>query len=327
MGFWDEPLHHIKPGTYGAGMPSTPGIFGRQQNNNPYAGMPQRTMQPGMMSGNNGGGAPGMQGISFLNQGYQNAGRAGIPQNGMVGSPQLGTVSELMRWASQVPNGMQQLQAMGMMPEISSYAPQQSYMQSGMGGPNVGGGGRGGDPRMSGSPQMNGGMGMQQPGMNNGLGGQSIQSLVNGTGSGLNREQSGFERGLEGTIAQLLGGSNESALRTRASDTIAGQQRGAEERTREDAVRRGASGSGGDADIRTELNRVSAEGGRAQNDASLDISQFLNQQKLGALGQGNQLLGNQLSDTRSIREMITMLQALMSQQGGQGGLSMILGGR
>lgn len=46
--------------------------------------------------------------------------RAGLAENGMVGSPDLGTVSELLRWASQVPGGEAQLRAMGMMPQVHS---------------------------------------------------------------------------------------------------------------------------------------------------------------------------------------------------------------
>ena len=142
----------------------------------------------------------------------------------------------------------------------------------------------------------------------------------------------GLDNNLEAAINKLLGGysgissEQETAMRTRASDTVAGNQATAEQRSREDAVRRGASTqAGGDSDIRTELNRVGAEGARSQITAGQDIDQMLAQ-----LSNSNMLAGVQSGSgyVQKMAELQALLAALQQQQGSGGsmGLQLALGG-
>ena len=157
--------------------------------------------------------------------------------------------------------------------------------------------------------------------------------MGNQPGGGMQREQSPFEGSMQNSIMDMLRNptgynpTQEQQLRNRASEPYAFQQQQSMEDTRGDAVRRGAASS--DADIRDQLNRVSSEGARNQQRASFDVDTSLAGLKregtLGALGAGNSLLGNQLGDAKSIREMMTLLASLQ-QQGGQQGLSFLLGG-
>lgn len=273
--------------------------------------------------------------------------RAGSAQNGMVGAPDLGTVSELMRWAQQVPGGMQQLQAMGMMPEISStqYGGSNNgslQTRSGIGsGSPFGGMNRlmnntgqaaTNNPMTSRPPMQSfGNGGLSAPGGGQGLG-SSFGTLIGG-----GQQQGGFEMNLQNTIQQMLQNptgytpGQQAQMRTRAGDAAAGQQDINAQRIREDAVRRGAYGSaGGDADIRDQLNRSNAQGAadqqRAVQDVDFGLADLGRQGRQGAAALGTGLLGEQFKNQNSIRELVMMLEALKSSMGGQGGLSMILGG-
>ena len=169
-------------------------------------------------------------------------------------------------------------------------------------------------------------------------GGQYNQNEGNSTwtgsaGFGGGSGGGGLDNNLEAAINKLLGGysgissGQETAMRTRASDTVAGNQAAAEQRAREDAVRRGASTqAGGDSDIRTELNRVGAEGARTQVEAGQDIDQMLAQLK-----NQNLLAGVQSGSgyVQKMAELQALLAALQQQQGSGGsmGLQLALGGR
>ena len=280
------------------------------------------------------------------NYGWGGQQRRGAEAN--VGAPDLGTVSELMRWASQVPGGMQQLQSMGMMPEISStqYGGSNNgslQTRSGIGsGSPFGGMNRlmnntgqaaTNNPMTSRPPMQsfgNGGIGMGG-GRQDGLG-SSFGTLIGG-----GQQQGGFEMNLQNTIQQMLQNptgytpGQQAQMRTRAGDAAAGQQDINAQRIREDAVRRGAYGSaGGDADIRDQLNRSNAQGAadqqRAVQDVDFGLADLGRQGRQGAAALGTGLLGEQFKNQNSIRELVMMLEALKSSMGGQGGLSMILGG-
>ena len=147
----------------------------------------------------------------------------------------------------------------------------------------------------------------------------------------------GIMGNLQNTINTMMrGGSGvpqnvENAMRTRVGDTVAGQQSSAEQRAREDAVRRGASTSGGgDSDIREQLNRVSAEGSTQQIQGQQGIDQMLSQlgqqNRATGVGAGVNLASAQLRDQQQLRDLMLMMGMLQSQQGPQGGLGSILGG-
>lgn len=180
-----------------------------------------------------------------------------------------------------------------------------------------------------------------------------FEKMLEGNATNLiNRKPGQLEQGLEGGIMSMLnrgryGDTQEKMLINRAQEPYAFAQREMLEDTRGDAVRRGAASS--DADIRDQLNRVQAQGVQGQQRAAFDatmglmdqrrndltsatglgqglLGQQFNQQ-LGAQSAGQGLLGSQLRDTQQLREMITALNALAQQQGPQGGLQFLLGGR
>lgn len=260
--------------------------------------------------------------------------RSGLPQQGIVGAPNLGLVSELQRFQSQVPGGSQFLQSRGMMPNIqtsqfrpgsvSQFRPDANY------------GGQGMAPVNEQFPPGFSSYGINYPGM--GQGGQqqglTNQSAVPNNGS-TTRQPSEFEGTLQNKITGLLNNPTgfdqiqQQQLRNRAAAPIAGQQQINEQRTREDAVRRGNYG-GGDMDIRDQLNRVSAQGAADQGRAGQDIDMMLaNLQRQGTqagLGAGVGLLGQQMGDQKSIREMLTLLEGLNQQGGAAGqGLNFLMG--
>lgn len=281
--------------------------------------------------------------------------RAGLPQGGIVGAPDLGTASELMRFADQVPGGEDYLRNIGMMPEISTYGAGQSYHagSAGMGFGQAGGalGALSAMSSMPGTPTRTPAapaQGFTLPGLGglggaNSFGNASIPLNVPGSGTaGLNLptvpggNSGGFGGFLEGQVRNFLNNpsgyspTDVSNMRTRASETVAGLQNDAMNRAREDAVRRGASTSaGGDSDIRDSLNRVAAAGSQQQIRAGQDIDKLLAEARragtLGGISAGTGLYGQQLGDIQNLRQILTALAALQQSQGAQGGLSMILG--
>lgn len=262
------------------------------------------------------------------------------PSSGVVGTPDLGRASELMRYAGQVPGGEQYLRSMGMMPEVSTvgitmgnsprqYGNAQSTTVS--------------NPWQSISPDIlnryaSGEFGQAQQQYAQGLlssrgtGGIGGTGIV--TGQDYQREQLPMEQTLEQQIGQLFknptgyNSTQQQQLRNRASEPYAIAQQQAMEQTRQDAARRGITG--GDEQIRDQLNRVAMQGAKGQQGAQLDIDQMLaqltQQGRIGGIQAGTGLLGQQLGDVRSLREMITMLQALQQQGGMQGGLQFLMGG-
>lgn len=240
-------------------------------------------------------------------QGGQSVRRAGLPEGGIVGSPNVGLASELMRLQRQGVN----LPA-GYQPEISSM--RTSFNSSSLFN----------NPTYRKQAGLDEPIGTLAPWANQ----QSNigQPNFGVTQSNYEREQSPFEKLLESGYSGMLNPQGEQSLRTRISDIAAGQQRMSEERLREDAIRRGASGAQGDADIRDQLTRIQSEGARNQQQGQIDADQYFNNLRLSALGGGAGLLGSQLGDTRSLREMITMLEALKSQTQ-PSGLQFVLGQR
>lgn len=299
--------------------------------------------------------------------------RPGSPIGGQVGAPDLGTASELMRWARQVPNGEQILRNMGMMPEIT-----QSQWSSGSAGPNnnlqtgLSSAGRTGNQtdwdlaqRNQQAAQQRSGRSQQQPQQQQyrpgyvpgytppiyGPGGGTSTIPAYGSGTmtpngysatagylgpqvGGGQSAGGFQGQLQNAVSGLLqnpSGLNQSQqnmMRTRATDAVAGQQSVNEQRTREDAIRRGASTSaGGDSDIRSELNRVGAQGASDQSKALTDIDALIaNLNRTGTLGAINAGVGVQ-GEANKQRELEMLIGQLMQQAGGLGGLQLILGGK
>lgn len=132
------------------------------------------------------------------------------------------------------------------------------------------------------------------------------------------------------TQSQYGASTIEDRMRTRAGDTIAAQQRNSMDSTRANAVQRGAAnGATGDAGIQDQLNRVSAQGASQQINTGLDIDkQIADMNRANTIaGQsaGNQLLGTQLGDTRSLVQLIALLNQQATSQR-LGGLSSAMGG-
>ena len=274
-------------------------------------------------------------------------------------APDLGTVSELLRWQRQTGGD---LAAMGMAPEISSTQYGQhnaGSRQTGMGlnnqTNNLFGGGSSGfqnqlnraggntiegpGPRVSGYVNGQAQYASQAaPGFGVNPSGQGVPSAPGfGLLTGGGQQQGGFEMNLQNTIQQMLQNptgytpGQQAMMRTRAGDSAAGQQSINAQRIQEDAVRRGAYGSaGGDADIRDQLNRSNAQGAadqqRAVQDVDFGLADLGRQGRQGAAALGTGLLGEQFKNQNSMRELVMMLEALKSSMGGQGGLNMILGG-
>jgi hypothetical protein len=252
-----------------------------------------------------------------------------------------------------MPGGEDYLRSIGMMPEISSMTVDGRGDTSAWDRRVVGAVGGGGYSRESQSPQQQ----QQSPyaNLNRSLGTQPRMNINTSGVLSANKQIGGgggnLESSLERQIQQLLqGGSGysndqENLMRTRAGDYAAGQQATNEQRMREDAIRRGASTSaGGDADIRSELNRVSAQGAMGQQQATQDVDRMLadlRRQNVstglsaggGLLGQryGQQLGQQQLAqrERESLRELEMLLASLQGEQGGMNspGLQFIMGGR
>lgn len=297
------------------------------------------------------GGSQDPTGRGFMPSGIGGGRGATGRGGGIVGAPDLGTVAGLMMFQNQgggpLPPGLQ--------PSIGQFR-----QQGGVSGPmgkqgmfgNIQSGG-GGTPvtqqslyNMANAPNSPfgpsrtpsiGGLPLpspQLPGMGQlPFGGQ-------GTGGGVPwgaQGHGGLGGNLERTIGSMLGGGSgfnpqqEQQLRTQAGDYAAGQQRMAEQRLREDAIRRGASTSaGGDTDIRSELNRVGFEGAAGQQRATQDVDRMLaqlgQQRQQAGLGAGVSLYREQGERERALRELELLLSQLQSEQGMQG-LNFILGGR
>lgn len=269
-----------------------------------------------------GGSAPGRGGMPrpTTNVGYspQPTGqRSGLPQQGVVGTPNLGAASEIMRLINQGVLSPDQARQAGVMPDIST-------MSVGQRGMNPAGVAQGRyDPRTgqwSGGTPAPGGMG--GPG---GPGG----AMPPGGGAGYQREQSPFELSIQNAISGNLGDqtAQRRRMQTTLGESISGATSNAMEQTREDAVRRGATGAQGDADIRDQLNRSIMQGGADQARGRNEIESILQGFKNQAIGQGTSLLGEQGQDVRSLREMITMLEALKQQNSPLSGINFSLGGR
>lgn len=269
--------------------------------------------------------------------------RPGLPQQGIVGSPNLGLASEINRLISQGVLSPQQAAAQGLLPDISSWRPMGSapaQQHAAMTGGHYNSYGMWQPGETSAVGYSNPAFGSNNPitvttpqgprllsSFGGGVGGGVGGGAPNINGQGYNREQSPFEQNIQSSIEQLMNPQFGNALRTREGERISGLTAAAGQSAREDAVRRGASSSAlGDTDIRDQLNRVSAEGTRQGRQADLDIDMLLNQIRSGAVGQGIGLLGQQLGDVKSIREMITMLEALKQQNSPVNGLQFSLGG-
>ena len=245
--------------------------------------------------------------------------RPGLPQSGMVGSPNLGVASEIMRLINQGVLSPDQARQAGVMPDIST-------MTVGNRGVNPAGVAQASYNQRTG--QWSGGTpapGMGGPG---GPGGAMPPGGAGG-GAGYQREQSPFELSLQNAIGGNLGDqtAQRRRMQTQLGESISGSTSNAMQQTREDAIRRGATGAQGDADIRDQLNRVTAQGGADQARGRSEIESILQGFKNQAIGQGTSLLGEQGQDVRSLREMITMLEALKQQNSPLSGLNFSLGGR
>lgn len=333
----------------------------------------------GLQAGNRSGQgvAPGQDDPGGRFQGGTSAFRAGSPEGGQVGAPNLGVASELNRWAGQVPGGQSHLYGMGMAPMINglpfgslgnptadqNYQNTMQYMSNVPNASSMGMGqfqdptylnyvsnynrqqqqqspGQFSMPSMFGQGQ--GQIGSSAPGQGlarqfgvGGFSGSLNNPLAGRGGSG--SAGSGIMGNLQNTINTMMRGSSgvpqnvENAMRTRVGDTTAGMQSSAEQRAREDAVRRGASTSGGgDSDIRDQLNRVAAEGSSQQIQGQQGIDQMLaqltNQNRATGVGAGVNLASAQLRDQQQLRDLMLMMGMLQAQQGPMGGLSSILGG-
>lgn len=331
--------------------------------------------QYGPNSGNQGtmrnGGQSGSI-VGYDRNGNPIYGMAGAPVNGQVGSPNLGSASELMRWASQVPGGAQYLQSIGMMPNMSS-TNVSSGTRSGQGlqdpnnpwtgAQNISGtGGYGANTyRLSDGSLSNGPtsaphnpqqqLGSPNPGASNPMstpmsttpGHNAVGGMMN-TGPGGTTDVSAGRSGggtagdmsgsLQAQIEKLfqnpsgLDPTQQQQIVNEAQSPYAQQQQTDTANTQEDAIRRGASGSGGDSDIRDQLNRVSMEGASNQQNAAtnarLGIQQQGMQNVMGALGAGNQLYGNQVNNANSIRQMQVLMNSLAQQNGPLAGLGMAM---
>lgn len=250
--------------------------------------------------------------------------RAGRPKNGIVGAPDLGTASELLRWARQIDQtsngaGSRYLQSIGMMPEVSTIGPVrangQPYSNTSSGSP---------DTKFGRMPSPAGTPAPRAPTMNTG-GPQQAQAQA---GSSPNSQ---FGQNLQSSIMSLLNPAEDKRygqqLRNRATEPIAAQTQRNLEESRMDAARRGAASS--DADIRDQLNRVSAQGARDMSAASLDVDQALqelmNNKRIAGINAGNTLYGNQLNDQRARQELEMLLAQMQEENGPLAGLSAIFG--
>lgn len=124
-------------------------------------------------------------------------------------------------------------------------------------------------------------------------------------------------------------GTEEALLRSNAANSIAAGTRQNQEAVRMDAARRGATNSqGGDAGVRDSLNRETARGASNQNTAMSGISKMISDIErsnlMGGLGAGNSLLNTQLTDARSLQQLLAQIYAI-DKQSGQGNLNMLLG--
>lgn len=274
----------------------------------------------------------------------------GAPVNGMVGSPNLGTVSELQRWARQVPGGEQYLRSIGMMPEVTTMR---------VGSLGTSGGGANGIDMMNNAALTSGNSATDEAASaryaqaNGLLGGQDPRYPASGAGSpaagtrgfqpmggprAQTRPPSGLSGRLEGAITGMLDNptgytdTQQQQLRNRAVDPISQQMMEGMEDVRADAARRGAATS--DADVRDQLGRVRADSAMSASETSFNVDKALadlsRQTRLGAVGAGNQLLGTQLQDARSQQELELLLAQLQAEQqmdmGPMAGLSSVFGG-
>lgn len=253
---------------------------------------------------------------------------------GVIGTPNLGSVSAMQQWAMQIDamygagTAQRYLGQRGMAPTVNGqsalYNPANAGMET---TPQdrawlAATGGRGG---MGGA----GGSSIQQPNANGSYGDAD-------TGSGLNRSSFGLAGGggggdLSGQIEQTYGdlmrnpsGFNpqqEQMLRNRAAEPIAAQQQQNMEDTQADAVRRGAASD--NADIRDQLNRVSAQGAKDQGDASFNVDRALADLARSTKLSAAQGAGNYENQRREIE----MLLAQLEQENNplQAGLSSALG--
>lgn len=304
-------------------------------------GVPGRAGMPGNTSPDPGTGQNAQQAVQQRRQNYaqtmgasygpRTAPQPGAPVNGIVGTPDLGTVSELNRWAGQVPGGMEYLRSIGMAPNVQTM--QVGDMGTSRGGNSVRTMNRMAQQNDGWSPQdqaasaalMPGGV--PQPATSGGF-----RPAGPGAKQGGSLEQQ-LESGVKGMLQNPTGynSTQEQQLRNRAVDPISQQMMEGMEDVRADAARRGAATS--DADIRDQLGRVRSDAAMSASDASFNVDKALadlgRQGRLGAIGAGNSLLQTQLQNARSQQELELMLQQMEAENaqnmGPQSGLANIFG--
>lgn len=307
--------------------------------------------------------APGERDVMYGSTTSTPGQRPGSPKNGMMGSPNLGQVSSLQSYAATLDKiygqgaGQQYLNRRGINPTVNGMNLDQTARLAGMPssfgahlmGPNAPQGearqqlindftvqntdGQGNAmlqavPGPNGTMQYMDSTGMGYSGTS---GGQTYNNgrLVGpaggsggGSGSG-----SGLSGQIESTYSDLMSNptgysdQQEQMLRNRATEGIALAGNQAADATRMDAIRRGAATD--DADIRDQLNRVTADSAKKQSDASFDVDMGLaglsRQTKLSAAG------GAANYDAQ-IRQLLAQLAQQEEENGPLQGLESVMGG-